>query len=372
MNSVCHYFSLQLSSMVNNSSTSFTNYSRQDMFDGGITIGLTVLGVIICILDILGNSIVIHIVRTRAHMRTTTNLLIANLAAADLLMVLVVAYLTKHFFVGFDWFKGVFGHVTCKLVLSLQPLSVVASILNLTVITLDRFFAILFPLKTFITIKITKRLMVAIWILSIGFSIPIAVVSKSYPLGTSHICFDNWKLHGLHYRYYVIAFFVIGYIFPFVVMVTLYTLMGIKLWHGTVPGVQTAEAINRIKRGRRKATKMLITVVIAFALCWLPLQLAEILHLFAPAIYELIPFKLNLLLPYFGIMNSVVNPLIYIIFCEKFRFEFSRILCRCPRAVDMEGSWSSKSFNRFITHGKSGSSVELVTCTRRSITTKCP
>lgn len=344
------------------------NYSHNEMFNGDITIGLTILGIFICILDIIGNSTVIHIVRTRAHMRSTTNLLIANLATADLLMVIVIVFLTKHYFVGFDWFEGTLGHVTCKIMRSLQPLSVIASVLSLTVITVDRFFAIMFPLKSFITIKTAKRLMVAIWILSVTFSIPPAVVSKSYPLGNTHICYESWETHGLDYRSYVICFFVIGYLFPFIIMVTLYTKMGIKLWHGSVPGIQTAEAINRIKRGRKKATKMLITVVIAFALCWLPLHSAELLQMLSPQTYHSIPFKLYLLLPYFGIINSVINPFIYIVFCEKFRFEFSRILCRCRQtATPIDKSWSSKSYNRFPTNDpKSASSIELMT--RRSIT----
>lgn len=342
------------------------DYSQRDMFTGGIATGLTILGVLICILDIIGNSLVIHVVRTRAHMRTTINLLIANLATADLLMVIVVAFLTKHYYVGFDWFDGLFGHVTCKVVLCLQPMSVIASVLSMSVITMDRFFAVMFPLKSFITIKIAKRLVGAIWVLSIIFSIPVSVVSKSYPLGTTHICYESWKIHGLNYQHYVICFFVIGFLIPFIIMATMYTIMGVKLWHGSIPGVQTAEAIHRIKSGRKKATKMLITVVIAFGCCWLPLQTAELLKVFSPRTYLSIPFKLNLLLPYFGILNSVINPIIYVVFCEKFRFEFSRILC-CCRRVAFEKSWSSKSFNRFTTNGvKSGSSVELMT--RRSLT----
>lgn len=314
--------------MTNNSSHKpFGDPWGSHLFGRELGIVLTILGVLICILDLIGNITVIHIVRTRIHMRTTINLLIANLAAADLLMVIVVIYLTKHYYVGFRWFGGVLGQVTCKLALSLQILSIVCSVLTLCAISFDRFFAIVFPLARFMTFSKTKRLMAFLWIFSIAFCIPVTVASVSTVYGDGYACIENWEGCGINHRAYLIAFFLVGYVIPLVVMTTLYLIMGIKLWRASAPGHQTAEAMNRIKQGRRKATKMLITVVVVFTLCWLPLQVAEFLRQFAPEVYWTIPLKLNFVLPYFGIANSVVNPFIYIVFCEKFRLEFATILC---------------------------------------------
>lgn len=320
--------------MTNNSSHKpFTDPWGSHLFGRDLGIVLTVLGALICILDLIGNVTVIHIVRTRIHMRTTINLLIANLAAADLLMVIAVAYLTKHFYVGFRWFGGVLGQVTCKLAMSIQILSVICSVLTLCAITFDRFFAIVFPLARFMTFSKAKRLAIFLWVFSFIFCLPVTVVSVSATYGDGYACYEHWEKYGMNGRTYTIAFGLVGYVIPLVVMTTLYLIMGVKLWRASTPGHQTAEARNRIRQGRRKATKMLITVVIAFTLCWLPLQVAEFLRQFAPNIYWTIPFKLNFVFPYFGIANSVVNPFIYIVFCEKFRSEFATILCFSKVAV---------------------------------------
>ncbi|KAJ7351814.1 hypothetical protein OS493_035295 [Desmophyllum pertusum] len=75
----------------------------------GVTIRvvLTVLAAAIITLDLIGNVIVIHVTRTRTPMRTSMDLLIVNLAAADLMMIPVIVYLINFFFNQFDWFGGI-------------------------------------------------------------------------------------------------------------------------------------------------------------------------------------------------------------------------------------------------------------------------
>lgn len=127
---------------------------------------------------------------------------------------------------------------------------------------------------------------------------------------------------------YTILFLVFCYFVPLVTIASLYLITGVKLWKSTVPGHHSALTKERIRATRRKPTKMLIGIVLVFALCWLPLHTAEVLRRFARDVYwSRIPFEVSIILPWFGIANSAVNPFIYPIFCEKFRTEFKRILC---------------------------------------------
>jgi len=291
-------------------------------------VALTVLAAVIVTLDMIGNAIVIHVIRARTPVRTTIDLLIVNLAVADLLMVPVIAYLVKFFFVQFDWFGGIMGQITCRLAMSLQALSVLSSVYSIFAISIDRFCAVFFPLKRVLTKTRVKLSIMFIWLVAVAFAIPQCVVATVLPVGKKHICVPVWKNTGLSSSNYTMFFVVTSYIFPLLTIATLYIITGVKLWKSIVPGHHSEETMERLRATRRKPTKMLISIVVVFALCWLPLHTAEVLRRFIPEIYwNSIPFKVNVILPWFGIANSAINPFIYPIFCEKFRLEFKRILC---------------------------------------------
>lgn len=289
---------------------------------------LTVLAAAIITLDLIGNVIVIHVTRTRTPMRTSMDLLIVNLAAADLMMIPVIVYLINFFFNQFDWFGGIMGQITCRLAISLQALSVIGSVYSIFAISIDRFCAVFFPLKKVFTKSRIKWCIVLIWSIAISFAIPQFLVATVKVAGAKHICVPSWKTSGMSSSNYTLLFVVIGYFVPLVTIASLYFITGVRLWKSSVPGHHTELEIKRIRATRRKPTKMLISIVIVFALCWLPLQAAEVMRRFVPEVYwSHIPMKVNFILPWFGIANSAINPFIYPIFCEKFRFEFKRILC---------------------------------------------
>ena len=293
-----------------------------------MTAALTTLAAAIALLDLIGNSIVIHVIRVRTPLRTTIDLLIANLAAADLLMIPVIAFLVKFFFNQFDWFGGVVGEITCRLAFSLQALSVLSSVYTIFVISIDRFCAVFFPLKKILTKTRIKLSIVFIWLIAIAFAIPQCMVATVVALGNKHICVPVWKDSGMSSSHYTLLFVVFSFFFPLVNIATLYLFTGVRLWKSIAPGHHSDEQIERMRATRRKPTKMLVTVVVVFALCWLPLQSAELLRRFTPDVYWVyIPFKVSVILPWFGVANSAINPFIYPIFCEKFHLEFKRILC---------------------------------------------
>ena len=64
-----------------------------------IQIGVTILAVIVIILAMIGNTLVIYIVFTVNHMRSSTNTLNANMAFADLLMTIDIPYILKWVYV---------------------------------------------------------------------------------------------------------------------------------------------------------------------------------------------------------------------------------------------------------------------------------
>lgn len=294
-----------------------------------IQVGLTSFGVFVFAVSLVGNCLVIHIVRTRRHMRGTTNILISNMSIADLMITFVFPYLIKYYFAGARWFGGIMGTITCKLIHSMQMISIFCSIYTLLVISVDRFLAVMLPMKKFFTTQVTKWSVALIWIASIGFSIPLAISASVVNIQGYHLCIELWNGVGLSSHNYIIAFTTLTYAVPLVFISFAYGTSGYKLWGSTPPGQQnsiTRRNNRSIIESRRNATKMLITVVVLFAVCWLPFQVRELIRAEAPNVSQAIPLNVDLVLPWFGFVNSALNPIIYIIFSATFRREFQKLL----------------------------------------------
>lgn len=105
----------------------------------------------IFIFALLGNGIVTYIVFSSPRMKTVTNYFIVNLAVGDILLTL--------FCVPFSFFSILilqywpYGSVLCHLVNYCQAVSVLVSAYTLVAISVDRYSAILWPLRP----RITKR-----------------------------------------------------------------------------------------------------------------------------------------------------------------------------------------------------------------------
>lgn len=110
-----------------------------------------VMYISILILALLGNGTVCFIVQSSPRMRTVTNYFIANLALGDILMsFFCVPFSFISMFVLQYW---PFGAILCRVVNYSQAVSVLVSAYTLVAISLDRYIAIMWPLRP----RITKR-----------------------------------------------------------------------------------------------------------------------------------------------------------------------------------------------------------------------
>ncbi|CAJ0583806.1 unnamed protein product, partial [Mesorhabditis spiculigera] len=128
--------------------------------------------VMLILMTIFGNVLVVLSVFVYKRMRTFTNILLTSLATADLLVGLVVMPLSLLDLLHDH--KWPFGDVLCQLWATSDVLLCTASILNLCVISLDRYFAITSPLKYPRTRskKMAAGLLSAVWILSLVICSP--------------------------------------------------------------------------------------------------------------------------------------------------------------------------------------------------------
>ena len=261
-------------------------------------------------------------------MRNSTNVLIANMAVADILITLIFPYVLKWLYVGSTWFGTFMGAILCKFFHSAQALSIACSVITLVFISLDRCLVFWFPLRQLFSNRVLKASLAASWVYAVAVATPLMVVTTSHPQtdGSYHCTELNWSSVDAKVSYHT-AFTICTYVIPLVVITVAYLLIAVKLWNRELPGHQTLESQKKAHQTTKKAITMLVTVVVVFALCWLPFQAREIMISYFPDFISYIPFKVDIFLPWIGFTNSAINPCLYVIFSENYRREFRRILC---------------------------------------------
>uniref|UniRef100_A0A672Z6W3 G-protein coupled receptors family 1 profile domain-containing protein n=1 Tax=Sphaeramia orbicularis TaxID=375764 RepID=A0A672Z6W3_9TELE len=186
-----------------------------------------VLGVPLILVIILGNVLVCLSVLTERSLKTATNYFIISLAVADLLLaVLVLPLYVYSEFLGGIWTLNTY---ICDALMTMDVMLCTASILNLCAISVDRYIAVVVPLK-YNRNQFSVRqlaLIAATWVLSFGVASPVIFGLNQVPDRDPTVC----KLEDDHFVVYssICSFFV-----PCPVMLFLYYWMfrGLRRWSG--------------------------------------------------------------------------------------------------------------------------------------------
>lgn len=151
--------------------TSSENFVTSPMFQSLVY----VMYCTVFIIALLGNGLVCYVVQTSPRMKTVTNYFIVNLAVGDILMTL--------FCVPFSFVSMLilrywpFGMIMCKIVNYSQAVSVLVSAYTLLAISIDRYMAIMRPLKPRLGKTAAKLVVAAVWGGAFATAAPISFVS---------------------------------------------------------------------------------------------------------------------------------------------------------------------------------------------------
>ncbi len=206
---------------------------------------VVVLYTTISLTAIIGNSCVVFIIANFRRMRETpTNLLIANLAIADLLMAFLC--------VPFSYWPTLilqcwpFGKLMCKVIYFLQAVTVFLSAYTLVAMSIDRFLAIMFPLRPNMKLTTTRAKIVigVVWMVSIFIATPLLVVLEVGSFDDSSLqCVENWKnLPFLGLSEYGMSILIIQYFFPLFVLTVTYAGIGARIWFSKMPGGEESKS----------------------------------------------------------------------------------------------------------------------------------
>ena len=333
--------------------------------------------VIIFLFALVGNSLIIHIVRTCGNIRKNPfNWLLVNTAAADLVDVMTAsAFSIPYFLCGDCWVSGIVGALLCKLIPFFLVVSICTSIWTLTVIAADRYLAIVCIGREPLSQKAVMRSIVAVWLFSgVVCSGQLYKFKAELSEEMEPLCEPEWhedeEISILLYKVEMIVRVIITYSLPLLIMAALYSLIAFHLRRHETPGSLSRRQkafVKQVKK-RRGVIKMMIITVTLFAVCWFPVHISHIMADFYSDTYDNIPRILIWLLSWFAHANSAMHPWLFIIFSENLRMETKRIFqvlwCRKPSQLKDQNRGTSlgQGVGYFIQGAKDGTSnVEFLT-----------
>ena len=198
-------------------------------------------------------------------------MLIANMAMSDLLFPIFLFPLRLAYFHVGSWIiGGALGQALCKLHVFLANASGVVSTQSLVLIAVDRFGAVVVPLRSpLITRKLCQFFIIATWIVAMAVNSPYLVAWKLVKYPKRLMCEGLWQeaFGGSIYPNYRLAGVIVFYYIPFVLLVILYSIILIKLKKQAHPGEQSANAEEQRTRRNRNVLKMAIAIVVVFFIC---------------------------------------------------------------------------------------------------------
>ena len=300
--------------------------------------------VITFLVSLVGNSVIIHIVRKDNSMKTTTNYLIVNQACADILVTTMELLNDITYYFEDKWFEGIIGIITCKL-LRVSPFILSAfSVWILVAIAVDRYFAVTRPFQVSPLSRHFKKTVVFLWVWSVVSAADVLTLIRLRKEKTSDFCetVDN-VYYG--WREFSLTSVVLKVVVPLVAIIILYTIICLKLWARKVPGEganQNERQVQAIKTAK-KVTRMMIAVVVLYKLCWLPYFIIMLMSLIKGESYSMITsdpptgnIYLHLFILWLTVAYSAVNPFVYLTFNQKFRTGFKHLYKDCltkPRGI---------------------------------------
>ena len=288
-------------------------------------IGKTFAYCLVFLVSLVGNTVIGIIVYKTKTMRKPINFLIVNMAMSDMLLpVFFIPFEIQRLYIDSWLIDGPLGRALCKLGAYLSFISITVSIQSLVLISVDRFGAVVYPLRSpLINSKLCAFFILATWIVAMAILSPLLFARKLVEdLKGRRVCiFDFNEVFGESSSLgnYVVSLIVVICFIPFVVIAILYIIIYLKLKTQKSPGERSFNAGQQRQQRERNVLKMAVAIVLGFAVCWLPYCVSHLLTLFASDMWSC-GFQYFFSVAHFlSRANCAINPCICFIFSRNYR-----------------------------------------------------
>ena len=295
-------------------------------------IGRTVAICLIIVVSLAGNSLIIMLVYKTPNLRKPINYFIANMAFSDLLYPLfscpwLLSSLYTPWIIG-----GQLGQALCKLIVFFGEVSAVVSIQNLILIAVDRFGAVVFPLRSpLIRSKWCPFFILATWVVAVAVSSPYLFAMKLLDNSGKMYCTLRWKEAfgetSSHPHFKLVIYILLTYI-PVLLLIIMYSFIFIKLKAQAHPGEHSSNIEQQRQRRNRNVLNMSIAIISVFVFCWTPFITSKLILVYrSSSTHFSCSFRLyRAVTEYMAAANSAFNPIICFTFSNNYRLGLKRLI----------------------------------------------
>uniref|UniRef100_A0A674PGT1 Urotensin-2 receptor 3 n=1 Tax=Takifugu rubripes TaxID=31033 RepID=A0A674PGT1_TAKRU len=243
------------------------------------------------------------------------------LALADLL------YLFTAPFIVYDSLASgwAFGELGCRLLLSLDLLTMHASIFTLTAMSLDRYRAVAHPLHTSSSTSSSLLRVGLAWGLAVALSLPMMITLhlEDGENREGQLCVPAWDEQSS--KAYLSVLFCTSILGPGLAIGALYATLGRLYWVSQTKPVWASgsSTAGPPRAPKPKVLLLILGIVLTFWACFLPFWIWQLLPLYQPDMLRTVPVgtqvTVNRILTGLTYGNSCVNPFFYTLLTGKRR-----------------------------------------------------
>uniref|UniRef100_A0A665TP12 Neuromedin U receptor 1 n=1 Tax=Echeneis naucrates TaxID=173247 RepID=A0A665TP12_ECHNA len=301
----------------------------------------------IFMVGVLGNSLTCAVILRHRVMQTPPHYYLMSLAVSDLLVLLLGMPLELY-----DMWQNypfLLGEGGCYFKIFLFETVCFASILNVTALSVERYVAVVHPLKVkHVSMHAhVKRVIVVLWVLSMLCAVPNTSMHgiKELPVRfgrrfpNSAIC-DLVKPIWM-YNLIILISTLVFFLLPMLIISILYLLIGLQLHREKIIttadtrcsfGSESLSRSQKEKIGKRntQVIKMLCVLVVLFGLCWAPFHIDRLMwsYLDTSSEQHLKIFEyVHIISGVCFYLSSAINPILYNFMSTRFREMFSDMTC---------------------------------------------
>ncbi|XP_059846783.1 proteinase-activated receptor 3-like isoform X1 [Hypanus sabinus] len=301
---------------VNNSEIihSMQNESARYYLTSSITtVVIPVISSIIVIIGLPANGLALLVLATKVR-RVPSTIFLMNLATADLLLILVLPFKIHYHFQGNNW---IFGEALCRTMTAFFYGNMYCSILLLTFISVDRYFALVHPFysRRFRDNRSAVAICSILWTI-VAFSVlPFLLQRQVYPIQDLNIkaCHDALpeSMNSGYFFYYFVCLVVVEFLIPCLVTVFCY--------------VSVIKTLMSNDRKYVKAVRAIILTLIIYVVCFTPSKIILLIHyseyhlMHSSGLYLYYIIFLEL-----STLNNCIDPFIFYYFSVEFRGKVER------------------------------------------------
>ncbi|XP_063926076.1 adipokinetic hormone/corazonin-related peptide receptor variant I-like isoform X2 [Zophobas morio] len=286
----------------------------------------------------VGNlTVFISLFRSR-HRKSRISLMIRHLAIADLIVTFIMIPIEVGWRVTGKWIAG---NVACKVFLFLRAFGPYLSSNVLVCVSLDRYFAVLHPLRVNDARRRGKMMLAFAWGTSFVYCIPQIFVFRvrahpSFPNYVQCVSFGFFTSTSQEIAYNLMCVMCM-YFIPLFVIIVAYTAIMCEISKNSQEtrgeSYRTSNGrmrlrrsdISNIERARSRTLRMTVTIVAVYVWCCTPYVIITMWYMFDRDSAQKLPSWLQDTFFMMVVSNSCMNPIVY----GSFVINFRRVNCKC-------------------------------------------